>query len=102
MPKVFVTQDSNHNLTPALKHGEVILLSFKDYPLWDVTLGRQAFLAMRKILADYDPTSDFVLPLGDPIAIGMAFTLVALKHGRIRILKYDRQSFSYVPLEIAT
>lgn len=102
MPKVFVTQDTNHNLTPALKYGEVIMLSFKDHPLWDLTLGRQAVLGMKKLLEDYDPTQDYILPLGDPLAIGITFALVAIKHGRVRVLKFDRQNFSYIPLEIAT
>lgn len=101
MPIVFVTQDTSHNLTPALKHGEIQVLTMRDFPLWDRSLGRQSILETKRILEDYNPDQDFILPLGDPIAIGVAFALVIQKHGRVRILKWDRQTFSYNPLEIA-
>lgn len=101
MPTVYVTQDTSHNLTPALKHGEIQVLTMRDFPLWDQVRGRQAVLEARRILESYDPKQDFILPIGDPIAIGVAFALVVQKHGRVRVLKFDRQTFTYNPLEIA-
>jgi hypothetical protein len=44
--------------------------------------------------------SDFLLAIGDPIAIGMSVAIAAgFNSGKIRMLKWDRQEHRYYALE---
>lgn len=95
---VFVVQDSpGKNLQPAMKFGKLkVLCPTGDRPFaieYDV----------RRIydgLMNYTP-NDFILPIGDPVLIGVAVALAAERaRGSIQILKYDRQERMYIPVPI--
>lgn len=102
MPKVYVTQNTQLNLTPALRFGEIIVLATWEFNgLWSPIAGMEAVKAMKAKLADYDPTSDFILPIGDPLNMGAAFAIVAVNHGRVRVLKWQKQNREYIPVEVA-
>lgn len=96
---VFVVQESHgKNLVPAKKHGTLkILLSYKDTQQEpNIILGK---LAERMIDIEEE---DFILLIGDPLAIGLtliaAFDLVKC----INVLRWDRNNYVYevIKLEI--
>jgi hypothetical protein len=85
------------NLQPAQRFGtvEVLLppganrLAIK--PLTDVIKEK-----LQDITED-----DYILALGDPTIIGIVSVVAARNAGRLRVLKWDRNSRDYFPVEIS-
>lgn len=96
--KVYVVQNTQgKNIFPATKFGEIVIL----LPEGQVTFAiAPTTYALTKGLANYSG-NDYLLLIGDPIAIGLA-TAIAVKNtgGSVRFLKWDRQSQDYIPLSI--
>ncbi len=99
LPIVFVTQPvSKYNLITAQKYGKLRpvfnegkQLLFSSDP--DITKAE-------KILKDYK-SDDYLLLIGDPSLIAISCSIAANStQGKLRLLKYDRHSFSYYPVEI--
>ena len=70
---------------------------------WMIT-PEDAVTRLAKGMADFSP-DDYILAIGDPVAVGIAFTLAArLTGGRVTVLKWDRQSAEYyaVPIHMPT
>lgn len=95
---VFVVQDSpGKNLTPAMKYGKIEVLS---------PAGDRPFSIDIEVRRIYDKLrsyrkGDYILPIGDPVLIGIAVALACEKtQGHVKILKYDRQEKSYIPIAI--
>ncbi len=95
---VFVVQDSpGKNLTPALRHGRIEVLCPR---------GDRPFSIDADVIRIYDKLrtfvrGDFILPIGDPVLIGIAVALACEKtSGFVSILKYDRQEQEYIPVPI--
>lgn len=93
IPTVYVIQDSRgKNILPAKKYGKLqVLLTTPDI------IKGSDFIATKlcQQLKNIQPY-DYLLLIGDPIAIGMA-THVALHftHGLINVLKWDRHTYEY-------
>lgn len=104
-PRVFVVQQpafycretrkfvAKYDLTPATAHGQLVFVLgpgniYKDRM-------DQATRQMSAVLANYSE-ADFILAVGDPVAIAAA-VLIAGAHtgGRIKLLKWDRISSAY-------
>lgn len=98
MARVFVVQEvPGRNITPALTYGEVVILA--EHDLSPFSAG-PTVAEMRRRLEQYQP-GDWLLLIGDPTLIGLATAFVAAKTGGyLNILKYDRQSQTYIPLKI--
>lgn len=100
MPRVFVIQENpTHDISPALKHGKVIVL----LPPGDNNFSTEWVIQKLKDgLFDFEP-DDFLLLTGDPTAIAMA-ALVATTHlgcgDYLKVLKWNRQTRTYLPLSI--
>jgi hypothetical protein len=97
-PRVFVVQETTHNITVALDYGELkFLLPMNE----NVMLNPQPVVRrLRRELRDYKPT-DYILPLGDPVAIGVAVAVASsLTNGMVSILKFDRQTRRYFPVRL--
>jgi hypothetical protein len=44
---------------------------------------------------------DYLLCMGDPAAIGLATAIASdYNHGRFKILKWDKQEHTYIPIEV--
>lgn len=106
MAKVFVVQESMrkvdgewqrvHDLTPALAYGDLeILISGNRY----LPLTSQPIIAeMKRKLHDYCD-DDFLLCLGDPVAIGIASIIASERNfGRVTFLKWDREQEAYLKI----
>jgi hypothetical protein len=98
MPIVYVTQEQpGKNLTSALEFGEI-------RPLLPPTLqvGFSAGQVARELLfklSRYTP-EDYLLLIGDPVIIGISAAVAAhWSNGKVRLLKWDRQTGKYFPVE---
>lgn len=104
-PRVFVVQQPasydrekrqfipKYDLSPASSHGQLVVLLgpgniFKDRLA-------QAVKQLRRLLATYTE-SDYILAVGDPVAIAAA-VLIAGEHtgGKVQLLKWDRIASAY-------
>jgi len=94
---IYVIQDpGNKNIAPAREFGELfVILKARDVNDMEVMVNKLDN-ALRRIREE-----DWLLLIGDPVAIGVAVTL-ALKHngGMVKILKWDRRHYKYEVKEI--
>jgi len=99
MGKVYVIQEnSKFNIISAKKYGELV-------PVFEE--GKQIMLspapAIKKlnyILKDFND-NDYLLLIGDPSMIGLACSIAAYNNrGKYNVLKYDRRTFTYYPIQI--
>jgi hypothetical protein len=96
---VYVVQESpGKNIVPAREFGEIKVLlppgqvAFSSGP----TLRR-----LRHELRDY-VDGDYILPIGDPVAIAMAAMVAStLNRGVVNFLKWDRQEKMYYPVHVS-
>lgn len=92
--KVFVVQETEHNILPAKEFGELeILLSTRD-----VMRGLEHYAdKLAERLGEWREC-DFLLCIGDPVAIGLAIHMVILatrEGASVNILKWDRIHYQY-------
>jgi hypothetical protein len=96
--KVFVTQDVPHlNLLPAKKFGELVVVN----PAGNMTNDLERTVKRIKQKLDSFNRGDFILPVGDPLIIGLTMA-IALRYagGHIDVLRWDRQEFQYDTITI--
>lgn len=87
--RVFVTQERRGlNLVPAMEFGDmVVLLEEGDQVFFNA---KPTVSEVERKLADFSD-QDFILPLGDPVSIGIACAAAArANNGRFKLLKFDR------------
>jgi rubredoxin len=84
-----------HDLSPAAVYGELVVLIKRN----QIGIAAQPIIAqLRHDLRDFND-GDFILAVGDPVAIGLAISVAAdLNRGRVNILKWDRQTSAYISL----
>jgi len=90
---VYVVQEvPGRNITSASKHGELVAL----LPAGDIVLSPQPTVRrLRTALRDFND-DDFLLLMGDPVAIGLATAIAAeINVGKVAFLKWDRQEQLY-------
>jgi hypothetical protein len=84
------------NLLPAAEYGELQTL----LPPGQVMLATAPTIrALRDKLRTFSD-SDYLLAIGDPIAIGLSVAIAAgFNGGKIKMLKWDRQEHRYYAIE---
>lgn len=95
---VFVVQEvPGRNIIAALRFGELIPL----LPPGDVVLSPgPTTRKLQRSLKDFSD-ADYLLLMGDPVAIGIACAVAAeCNQGRFKLLKWDRQQHLYYPVAI--
>jgi hypothetical protein len=95
---VFVIQENaTKNISPALEYGELKIL----LPPGQVTFSPGPSIArLRRGLKNFSD-NDYLLCIGDPIAIGMASIIAAENNaGRVKYLKWDNQEHRYLPITV--
>lgn len=96
--RVFVVQETNLNLVKATRFGELISLlpGTLNITMNPAPVVRQ----LKQKLKDFGD-QDYILPIGDPIAIGLAFTIATeMNRGKFRALKWDKQGGSYYVVNV--
>jgi hypothetical protein len=88
---------SQFNFKPALKYGELrVLVPGAMSLLAPVPLVR----LLKEKLSTFSE-EDYLVAVGDPSIVATASIIAAQKtHGKIRILKWDRELSDYIPIEI--
>lgn len=95
---VYVVQEvPGRDILDATKFGELKLM----LPQGDVVLSTEPTIhRLRKALANFTD-ADYLLLLGDPVAIGMATAIAAeMNQGVVKMLKWDRRRFCYYPIVV--
>lgn len=98
MSTVYIVQDSfGKNLAPAREYGDMLIILDRNDAQHTID-----FLVekLRKKLSAITP-QDYLLLIGDPIAIGIA-TSIALHNncGILQVLRWDREHYKYDVKEI--
>lgn len=98
MSTVYVVQQSDKNITPAMDFGavEVILPNGPQVMFNAAHAVRLIRQAMYRFTED-----DYIIAIGDPAAIGIACAVAAERTGgRFKMLKWDRQEMRYYPVVV--
>lgn len=98
---VYVVQDDGKkNLLPAMKFGRLeTLITGSDAQLYNTAPLTKALRAKLR----YIRPDDFLLLVGDPVAIGIAAAIASeYTGGKLTFLKWDRQERMYYPLQVDT
>jgi hypothetical protein len=111
MPKVYAPQVPSKydpatklwvpsiNLDPANMYGEVVVMLPPNANRLHIN---PLMVALREQMKDFTD-EDYVIAVGDPSLIAAAACLAVKKtNGLLRILKWDRMSSSYIPVETQT
>lgn len=98
MPNVYVTsEDPNLDYSPALRFGDRVIGVF---PPGQVHLHPQiALYRARGVLREMKP-EDYLALAGDPVKIGICVMVAAERVGRVKLLRWNRQTSSYIPIEV--
>ena len=96
--RVFVVQDSpGKNLLPARSFGDIrIMLTHRDLTQGYVHVQQR----LMQSLEDFDETKDYLLLIGDPIAMGLAIHMVLSDCGSVKLLKWIREKYDYAVEEV--
>jgi len=87
------------NTEAAGKYGEVKTL----LPYGPVMLSPQPMIRKLKQSLKTFCDDDFILPMGDPIAIGAVMAVAAdMNNGRLQLLKWDRKKHDYLIIKFST
>ncbi|PZC48498.1 MAG: hypothetical protein DK304_001411 [Chloroflexi bacterium] len=99
-PVVYVVQENPRvDVVSAAQWGDLIPLA-NPYDQVHLNPGR-IVSSFRRKLRNYND-SDWLLPLGDPAMIGIAFAVAAdMNEGRVNLLKWDRLERHYYPVKIS-
>lgn len=87
------------DVTPAKLFGD---LRFIFPPGMNVQDMRAAAETMKVALRDFDPASDYLLPMGDPALMVLAAAQLGSRWVDFKILKWDRHSGAYFTHKIET
>ena len=96
---VYITQDNPKvSVVLATKWGETYSLTS---PFDQIHLNPSKIVAtIRRKLKDFND-DDWLLAMGDPAIIGIAFAIAStINQGRVNLLKWDKRDQSYYPVRI--
>jgi len=91
MPKVYITNKSGHDFSPAEKFGDIIFLSEGRINQYQVA---RVYREYADILKDSSP-EDYILITGLSLMSSVASAIMARKHGRVNWLQFHAQTKDY-------
>jgi hypothetical protein len=100
--KVFITQETNYDFSPAEQFGEVVFLTHKDLNNMRASQHNDRVVAeIKDKLKHYDSERDWIVVAGSPYISALVFMLLGHKKiNSIKVLRWDNRDFRYVPLHI--
>lgn len=88
-----------HSLTESSVYGQLEVL----IPANNIGIVMAPHVALMKSKLKDFSDDDYLLPLGDPVAIGMASIIAAKNNrGRVNFLRWDRQTRTYIKIAVQT
>lgn len=99
MGRVFVVQEvKGKDISSASRFGDLVVLMRGKYDRQIIGDTTSVTRSMQKDLEDYKNT-DYILPIGDPVGIGIAVALAAANNnGQVSMLKWDKRDGQYNPV----
>lgn len=90
--RVFVVQETDHNILGARQWGELfVIFSKKDLRLSYYDMQSKLYKVMQTMR-----DTDYLLCIGDPVAIGLAIHVaIDITNGKFNILRWDRVKYDY-------
>jgi hypothetical protein len=89
MPRVYIPNKTHHDVSSAVKYGELVVLT-------EGTMNRYKVHDLARVfeegLSDSAP-DDFLMVSGLPIVVGICSAYFAAKHGRVNYLLWNGQSY---------
>jgi hypothetical protein len=97
---IYVVQNvPGRNITPALQYGELCPDALLESGAVALSPGPMVRRLQRKLALFND--KDYLLCMGDPVAIGMAVMVASqMNQGKVALLRWDRQTFVYFPVRV--
>ena len=87
-----------YNIIGAQKYGKIEVLLREDTQI--VRSPGPITYQLRRLLKDFND-KDYLLLIGDPSMIGLACSIAAYNNrGKYNVLKYDRRTFTYYPIQL--
>jgi len=100
---VYVAHEQGHDMTSATQFGEIQILFDNRTPEGD----RVPYVDPKEMVASMIASmpaftdDDYILAVGDPLAIGAAVALAAdMNEGRVKVLRFERFSKRYEPYQL--
>jgi len=101
-PKVFIPHwNATFHYHKAEIYGKLVHWSPKDFD--DVDGSMQNSILMNQLIENvesYNPDLDFMLVSGSPVLVATAIGIALQRHGRVKILRFNKQHKEYVPLTL--
>lgn len=96
--RVFVVQEKDIDFTKATRFGKLTPLLPK---LHNITMSTMpVFQELKRKMRDFNDT-DFILPVGDPVAIMLvALAAAEVNGGRMNVLKWDKKTNEYYEVKV--
>lgn len=100
--KVYVTQETNHDFTPAEQFGEVEFLTCDDLNNNKSSMQNEHVLAsIRHKLRKFDPANDWLVITGSPYISAAVFLMLGhMKVQSVQVLRWDNRDHRYLPMFI--
>lgn len=101
-PKVWVTQETEHDFSPAEQWGPVWFLTDGDFTnnknsVSNVGLVRELMTRLQK----FNPQCDWLVIAGSPYVSAAVFMLLGrMGCAKVRVLRWDNRDLNYRPMEI--
>jgi len=98
--KIFIAQDDGSKDFSKLLSitQDIVICTTRQYPL--LSQKSEHVTLIRDRMRDFDPECDVIVLVGDPINIGIVLHLALEKGGDIKLLKWSRFDYSYVPITL--
>lgn len=97
---VYVTQETEFDFRPAERFGAVKFLTASDVHNSKNSLHNSLLIKdMQRALRRYDPSKDFIVPVGSPYVQAIAFWVLGMMgHTSISILRWSNRDRLYIPV----
>lgn len=87
------------NINTASEHGDVVVMLPSQAAF--TVAPNDLIKELRRQLENFDPDTDFILPLGDFIIVAATFGFLGREYGRWTMLTWDRQLGRYLTTRIS-
>lgn len=89
--RVFVVQETDRNILPAEQFGKLnVMLTYNDIEKGNKHLMRKLKNALQGI-----KSTDYILCIGDPLAIGLAIFCALRMIPVVNVLRWDKKKYTY-------
>lgn len=99
MATVFLSHEvPSLDFRPAEKFGDLVTI----FPpgAGQVTFSPQTALGLARRILSRMTRDDYLVLVGDPVMIGLCVAVAAELVGRVKLLRWDKRTLSYFPVEV--